>query len=239
MARSAIAVGVHVVLAAQVALATTVPAVSGSTQWQGRYIANADGSATFDWPGVRVRFRVQGTTTVAMALDAPGTTKGQIRVFVDGVNVTTVAVDSSSKTWPVVSGCVGTGEFSVAWWGGATSENGGADRTSARPPSQRFCHRFPSSCHRLSAAATHDIELYSVLEPALLHPQPFLPSAPYQALTLSSVTVDGTLAPPPPALTRTLVFVGDSITAGFGAGLESAQVRPGPAVARPAHSTPH
>lgn len=78
---------------------------------------------------------------------------------------------------------------------------------------------------RLSAATTHDIELYNVLEPALLHPQPFLPKVPYEALTLSTLTVDGGLVAPPPELSRSLVFVGDSITAGFGSGLESAQVR--------------
>lgn len=100
MARSAIGLAL-----ASLAGAATFPAVSGATQWQGRYIANADGSATFDWPGVRVRFRVSGTTTVSMTLDSPGTTKGQIRVFVDGKNVTTVNVDSTSKTWPVISGC--------------------------------------------------------------------------------------------------------------------------------------
>ena len=74
-----------------------------------------------------------------------------------------------------------------------------------------------------------------MLEPALLHPQPFLPNPPYAiALTLSSITVDGELAPPLPELTRRLVFVGDSITAGFGAGLESAQVRYGARCGQPA-----
>ena len=43
-------------------------------------------------------------------------------------------------------------------------------------------------------------------------------AAPFHALTLTSITVDGTLAPPPPELTRRLAFVGDSITAGLGAG---------------------
>ena len=69
-------------------------------------------------------------------------------------------------------------------------------------------------------AAGAVISLYSILEPALLHPQPFLPAPPYAAVTLVSLAIDGAAAapPPPPTPTRSLCFVGDSITAGFGAG---------------------
>ena len=100
---------VALALALHLAGAATYPAVSGATQWQGRYIASADGAATFDWPGVRVRFCVSGTTTVSITLDAPGSTRGQLRVFVDGKNVSTVNVDSTSKTFPVVTGRVPAG----------------------------------------------------------------------------------------------------------------------------------
>ena len=68
--------------------------------------------------------------------------------------------------------------------------------------------------------SAHTLALVSVLEPALQHPQPFLPSPPYLSVELHSLELVGAVAtlPPPPAPARKLVFVGDSITAGFGAG---------------------
>lgn len=64
------------------------------------------------------------------------------------------------------------------------------------------------------------VALVSVLEPALQHPQPYLPAAPYAAVELHSLElVDAESALPPPSQpARKIVFVGDSITAGFGAG---------------------
>lgn len=72
----------------------------------------------------------------------------------------------------------------------------------------------------LDAMVPHAVELISVLEPALLHPQPFLPAAPFSALTVASIGVEeqGRLADRPAPLTRALAVIGDSITAGFGAG---------------------
>ena len=71
----------------------------------------------------------------------------------------------------------------------------------------------------LDASVPHVVEVVSALEPALLHPQPFLPAQPYAALTVAAFGVDagGRLAGPPAPLARRLAVVGDSITAGFGA----------------------
>ena len=147
--------------------------------WEGRTLVDAaTGSATFDWPGVRASFVVQATSTVYARLLAPGSVRGLFRVRVDGVNASSVLVDSSASVYVLASG--------------------------------------------LDATAPHTIELASALEPALLHPQPFLPSPPYEALTLSAVGVEasGSLAGPLAPPSRRLAFVGDSITAGFGAGGE-------------------
>jgi len=73
----------------------------------------------------------------------------------------------------------------------------------------------------LDPSGVHAVTLYNLLEPALWHPQPFLPSPGVTPATLVAITVDGALAPPPPPLSRNLVVVGDSITAGFGAGAEA------------------
>ena len=125
---------------ASVALATaaTYPAAGATspTQWQGRYILQPGGAATFDWPGTRVRFTVSGTTAVQLVLSARGTCVGHLRVYVDNVAVNTLVVNASSSMWSAVTG--------------------------------------------LSADATHVVEIYNLIEPALLHPQPFLPSPPYQ-----------------------------------------------------------
>ena len=164
---------------AALASAATYPVTgpAAPVQWQGRY-RDVPAGAMFDWPGTRVSFTVTGTTTVSMNLSAPGKLLGQIRVYLDGVNGSTIFVDATKTEWPVIS--------------------------------------------NLDAGRQHTITLYNVLEPALWHPQPFLPSPPYdQAAVLSSITVDGTILPPGPPLKRNLVFVGDSITAGFGAGGEA------------------
>ena len=162
------------------ASAATYPVTGAAapTQWQGRYRTTPSGGAQFDWPGTRVSFTVSGTTTVSMNLSAPGKLLGEIRVYLDGVNGSTILVGPSTEMYTVATG--------------------------------------------LDAAKPRTITLYNVLEPALWHPQPFLPSPPYdQAAVLNSINVDGALLTPPPPLKRNLVFVGDSITAGFGAGAEA------------------
>ena len=135
-----------------------------------RYIDNKNGTASFDWPGVRVSFTVSATTAISMSLSAPGNLVGEIRVYIDGVNGSTIIVDKSATNYPVASG--------------------------------------------LDASKQYSVTLYNVLEPALWHPQPFLPKAGDTIATLNSITVDGTLLTPPAPLKRNLVFVGDSITAG-------------------------
>ena len=157
--------------------------------WEGRTLVDAAaGSATFDWPGVRVSLLVLTTTSVWANIRSPGAVRGLFRVRVDGVNVSSVATDNSTGLYCVASG--------------------------------------------LDAMVPHAIELVSVLEPALLHPQPFLPAPPFAALSVASFGVEthGRLVGPPAPLTRRLAFVGDSITAGFGAGGTAPADCPNPAV---------
>ena len=141
-----------------------VTGAAAPTTWQGRYLASDDGSASFDWPGVRVSFTTSAeTTTVSAEILSPGAVRGLFRMAVDGVNTTSIATSNASATYVLASGLAGA-------------------RT---------------------------VELYSILEPALLHPQPFLPEAPYTALSLVSLTADGALGAPPPAPKRRLLFFGD------------------------------
>ena len=70
----------------------------------------------------------------------------------------------------------------------------------------------------LNASAVHSVDLISALEPALLHPQPFLPAPPYTALAVVSFSTDGNMEGGGASLKRRVAVCGDSITAGFGAG---------------------
>jgi lysophospholipase L1-like esterase len=149
--------------------------------WEGRtaLVGAAGDAASFDWPGVRVRFSVFATASVWAEISSPGAVRGLFRVRVDGVNTSgSFFTDNSTLLYELA--------------------------------------------HGLDAAAPHSVELVSALEPALLHPQPFLPppAPPYAAPAVMRIGVEkgGQLTAPPPALARRLVFVGDSITCGFGAG---------------------
>lgn len=202
---------VSLALLAAGTLAATFPVTGpgARTKWQGRYVPGSDGGATFDWPGVRVEFVVRATTTVSATIVCPGPLIAAFRVYVDGVNASSVLASAASESYTLASG--------------------------------------------LDASRDHTIMLYSFLESALQHPQPFLPSPPYTAPSLVSVTVDGSLAAPPPASPRSLVFVsvphtlptsstvvapqpraaplqvGDSITVGFGSGGQAGSC-PNPAI---------
>jgi hypothetical protein len=166
-----------------------------STLWEGRIVVdNGAGSATFDWPGVRVSFAVQNTASVWATIASPGATRGLFRVYVDGAN------------------------------------------------SSSFFSSNVSSLYCLARAlspAQHNITLVSDLEPALLHPQPFLPSAPFEALSVETVAVEapgGALAGAPAAKARRIAVVGDSITCGFGAGGTAPADCPNPEVYAEANS---
>eukprot|EP01044_Picomonas_judraskeda_P008238 COSAG03_NODE_929_length_5276_cov_15.813599_6_plen_540_part_00 len=147
------------------------------TQWQGRYRQASDGSATFDWPGVRLRVQlVAPSTQLSAEIVVAKPMAGWLRVSVDDDAGTKIQINSSKTSYVLAE--------------------------------------------HLDAARNHTVEIYNIIEPALWHPQPFLPSAPYEAVRIVSLSTDGGLSPPFKQTTRELVFVGDSITAGFGSSFE-------------------
>jgi hypothetical protein len=72
----------------------------------------------------------------------------------------------------------------------------------------------------LDPAANYTVAVYNTQEPTYIHRiwdgGAAAPTA--DTPTLVQVATDGAFGPPPAASTRTLLFVGDSITSGFGAG---------------------
>lgn len=162
-----------------------IPALGSATAWQGRVVPAAPpappGSATFDWPGVRVRFTAPAnTTSVTATLLLPPPLVARLRVYIDGVAATAQPLDVAASATP----------------------------------------QTLTLAAGLDGSRAHELALESVLEPALQHPQPFLPAPPYAALQLHSLELVGAAAaaPAPPPRARSIVVVGDSISAGFGAG---------------------
>jgi len=159
-----------------------VRADSALLSWEGRVLFDAaDGSATFDWPGVRVRFAVSRAPSLAARLRVAPPLATLLRVSLNGTRTAVFVNASASGDFPLADGLPTDG-------------------------------------------AVTTVEVQSLLEPALAHPQPYLPSPPYTAAVLEGVSLPGggaVAAPAPPHRPRALVFVGDSITAGFGAAAEA------------------
>ncbi len=147
------------------------------TQWQGRYLQGGDGSATFDWPGVRLTVQlVSPSTQLSAQIVVAQPLAGWLRVSVDGNVGTKIQINSSTTNYILAQ--------------------------------------------HMDAAHSHTVEIYNIIEPALWHPQPFLPSDPYEAVRIVSLSTDGVFSQPSGPRRRELVFVGDSITAGFGSSFE-------------------
>lgn len=157
-----------------------VPADSPLLSWEGRVLFAAS-TATFDWPGVRVRFAVSNAPSVAVRLVVAPPLVTLLRVSLNGTRTSVLVNASASGDYSLADGLPVDGSVTT-------------------------------------------VEVQSLLEPALAHPQPYLPAPPYTAAVLEGVTLPGggaVLAPVPARRARALVFVGDSITAGFGAGSEA------------------
>ena len=173
-----------------------IPASDPRLTYVGRTLVNADGSRVFDWEAVSILVTLHNATYLKAALapsvpGAPGSTAARTKLITDVVGSSLAAEKNFSQGFSA-------SELWVDSVAGAMSNN------------------TYVVAEGLDTEEWYTLRLFNALEP-LFHGGGGGPGYGPGVFTFFGVWLDGGLLPPPPAPTqRSLEWVGDSLTAGFG-----------------------
>jgi GDSL-like Lipase/Acylhydrolase family len=183
----------------------TVTATSPLVRWSGRTRSDpTNARVSFDWEGTRLSVAVSGATRVVANLTM-FTSSTKFHVFVGNQIVNTFHANGSTEEYVLVDD---------------------------------LDKRIRVDAHgHVAVKGTHIVTLYNAIEPVFIYEQPIQgaePAAPksiYRSLprgtvsvdyssvapTVNSLSTDGQFVSPPAKRSKKMAFIGDSITAGYGA----------------------
>jgi hypothetical protein len=177
----------------------SIPASDARIRWVGRRVLAPSGGYTVDWEGTQAMFTVTNATTIAVKISDTTGSGARIGVWVQNAGSASSSSSSLTPRDPNPSGDE-VPNFRVA--------------TLITGPGAGLTYQLGSRA--AIAGETQTWTLVVLTEPSFIKD-----SAPDSILTIDAVVTDGRLLPAPQPSARRIEFLGDSLTAGYGAGFDA------------------